>query len=231
MNKIYYVYGHYDNQGILRYIGSGTNNRPYSFSQRQNSWNKVFVDKKPIVKIFKTYVIEKEAREEEKRLIIKYRNDNLLNVLTNTQGFGSLTKEEHKELSRRRSGDNHWNIGGSRSVETKKKISESKKKNPTRYWLGKKRDPELMRKMTEAAMKPEAMEKRLVKLRGRKQSEEEKAKRKKSSHKKAIVCINTGKIYESLSEASKILNISCGHICENLKGKRKTVKKMRFQYI
>jgi hypothetical protein len=39
------------------------------------------------------------------------------------------------------------------SEETKKKISEAKKKNPIRFWLGKKRSPESIKKMKESKLK------------------------------------------------------------------------------
>lgn len=43
-----------------------------------------------------------------------------------------------------------WNKGKPMSVETKAKVSESKKKNPTRYWLGKKLPPEMARKLADS---------------------------------------------------------------------------------
>lgn len=46
-----------------------------------------------------------------------------------------------------------WNKGKHHTEETKRKIKESKLKNPTRYWLGKKRSIDDRKKMREAGKK------------------------------------------------------------------------------
>ena len=52
-----------------------------------------------------------------------------------------------------------WNKGRKMSDETKRKISEAKKKNPTKYWLGKKRDQDTLDKMSESTKGREAWNK------------------------------------------------------------------------
>lgn len=64
---------------------------------------------------------------------------------------------------------NEAKIGAKHTEESKKRMSELKKKNPTRYWLGKKRDPEMIKKVAS-------------KLTGKTQSEETKLKRLKSRY-------------------------------------------------
>lgn len=56
-------------------------------------------------------------------------------LIGNQAAKGHKHTEEWKILARKRKP----NLGKKLSEETKKKISESKKKNPTKYWLGKKR--------------------------------------------------------------------------------------------
>lgn len=72
--------------------------------------------------------------------------------------------QKHSEESRRKMSEKAklrapTFLGRRHSKESLEKMREAKLKNPTRYWLGKKRDPELIKKMTE---------KRIEKLTGRK---------------------------------------------------------------
>jgi 5-methylcytosine-specific restriction endonuclease McrA len=61
------------------------------------------------------------------------------------KGFGKWMKgkrhsnETKEKLRKAHAGENAYFYGKHLSEEAKKKISEAKKKNPTRYWLGKKR--------------------------------------------------------------------------------------------
>jgi len=50
-----------------------------------------------------------------------------------------LSEEYRKKISEALKGRSSWNKGKHFSEEDKKKMSEAKKKNPVRYWLGKKR--------------------------------------------------------------------------------------------
>ena len=49
--------------------------------------------------------------------------------------------------------------------------------------------------------------------------------------KKRILCINTNKEYESITEASKDLNVKHQHISAILNGRQKTTKGYSFKYI
>lgn len=49
--------------------------------------------------------------------------------------------------------------------------------------------------------------------------------------KKPIVCIETGKIYESLSQASRELNLTTSNICNVLKGKYSQTHGLHFKYL
>lgn len=49
--------------------------------------------------------------------------------------------------------------------------------------------------------------------------------------KKPILCLETGKIYKSLSQTSKELNIPTQCICDNLKGRVKQTHGLHFRYL
>lgn len=49
--------------------------------------------------------------------------------------------------------------------------------------------------------------------------------------KKKIICLNNNQIYESISQASRRLNLSCGNIHKALKGKIKKTGGYTFEYI
>lgn len=233
--KIFYVYGHFDKDGKLRYIGSGSKGRAVTFCQRQKSWNAVFSPiNKPTVKLFYQNLSKIAANEKEIELIKFYENmgEPLINVIKSTGfNFSSFSKEDQARLGKLRSGKNHYNYGKKLSDDVKKKISSTLKKNPVSYWLGKKRDKSTMINSIKALNDPNNRAKIYLKTRGRKQSEEEKLKRMLSAHRKKIMCNETKEVFLSINDASRKLNLSCGHICDHINGKLKHVKKLTFSRV
>jgi hypothetical protein len=217
----HYVYGHYDLDGKLKYIGKGLKGRAWSRSSRNAPWNEFFTDYFPRVEMFEMNLSENQAYNLERKLVAKYRKKaSLLNL---TGGGGGVL-----------SGENHPLYGTQRSQDTIDKMLATKTKNNSfaKYWLGKKRDPELIKKMTVASHTPEAIEKRRQKMLGRTLSDDHKAKIKAgSTTMRRVRCITTGKKYESLSEASKDTGTSTGKICEVCSGKRKSANKQRWEYL
>lgn len=53
---------------------------------------------------------------------------------------------------------------------------------------------------------------------------------KKSSHKKPVYCLQLDKIFESIIQAARELNLSDGNICKCCHGKLKTTGKFHFEY-
>lgn len=65
-------------------------------------------------------------------------------------------KKGHLPWNRGKKGYGRFNLGKKSSLGTRKKMSELKKKNPTRFWLGKKMPPfseEHLKRMRESARK------------------------------------------------------------------------------
>ena len=114
-----------------------------------------------------------DLKELEKQLIVQYQTK-VPNGYNLTDGGDGLTGYRHTEEQKKRNGDakrgtvlsdetkqkmkdahlgenNHF-YGKSHSEETKQRISETKKANPTRYWLGKKRDEETKLKFSLAKL-------------------------------------------------------------------------------
>ena len=92
---------------------------------------------------------EKELNEMEKFFIANYSATNYLYNLT--KGGDGISGYRHTDRTKKiigfySKGNTHaagnipWNKGKPWNEETKRKVSDTKKKNPTRYWLGKKRD-------------------------------------------------------------------------------------------
>ena len=65
---------------------------------------------------------------------------------------------------------------------------------------------------------------------GHSHTEETKKKMSENTKKKKVYCIELNKVFESISEASRELNLSPGHISEVCNGKRKHEKGYHFIY-
>jgi hypothetical protein len=232
----YYVYAHFDQNNVCRYIGKGRSKRAWRHGQRSKRWREIFTENnQPIVKILANNLTEKQALESEIHLISEAlkRGEKLLNVTAGGELFEGWDERARSLLSEDRKGEKTWTYGIPRPEETKAKISATKRANPernARYWAGKKRDPELIKKLVAAAHTPEALKKSADKKRGKKHSEEHKLKIKESSEKKSIFCITTGEEFESINEAARVKGISCGRVSEVVNGVRKSAKGLQFKF-
>lgn len=175
--KKYYIYGHFDTNGMCRYVGSGRKERIKEKRGRNKKYNEIFKDCIPEYKIFEEVFSKEEAILKENFYIIKMLEGG--HLLTN------ILKGHHKDPK-------------SYDDETRKMMSDLAKRFGKSYWLGKKRDPETMRKLQEKAHTKEAIEKRRQKMLGRILSEE---------HKNKLSIAQKGrKVTEETKEKLRIIN-------------------------
>lgn len=183
MENNFYVYAHLDNSGNCRYIGKGSNNRAWCFLQRSKRWTTVFGGSMPNVKILEKNLTEEKAYERECFFISEYlkTGSDLINVTAGGDLKNGIWDERATTiLSEMRQGDKHWSYGIPRPETTREKISATKQANPetsiARPWLGKKRDPDLIKKMVLASQHPESKIKRYAHRVGIKHTPEHRAK-------------------------------------------------------
>lgn len=111
-------------------------------------------------------------------------------------------------------------------------IRENVSKRMTEVWS----DPEQKKIRSEltsiGASRPDRVDKRSRRMKEKWKSEEARAKQALACpHRKRIQHIETGKIYESISEACRLLPVSVQTIKNNLLGKFKSAKGMNFKYV
>jgi group I intron endonuclease len=112
---------------------------------------------------------------------------------------GILRTEEEKNLMSQRKKE-EWT---KKTPEEKLAYAESHKKNPSKYWLGK--------KLPEYAV--------------------QKIQAHVDSLKEKIRCIQTGEIFDCQLDAAKKMNLRQGHISEHLNNKRASVKGFTFEKV
>ena len=147
---------------------------------------------------------------------------------------GIQFSEEHKQrMSESMKGKNNPMYGKKHSEETKRKISESKKGKISPMY-GKHHSEETKRKMSKKLkgriscnkgkkLSEETKRKIGEASKGRKHSEEAKRKIGEASSKK-VICITTGKIFNSITEASNYYNVS--HISSCCRGELNSAGKL-----
>lgn len=212
INRCVYIHKRKDT-GEVFYVGFGVISRPYRDIDRNKYWHNIVAKCGYDVDILFFNLTRKEAIAKEIELIAYYgRKDlgkgTLVNMTDGGEGgMGCICTDENR----------------------------AKKKLAPGYWIGKTRSEEACENMS------------LAKL-GTKRSERTKSKIRlsmKIKYKdgiphiptKAIVCINTGVAYKSVTEAAKSLGLFKTNICGVLKGKKEAVghKKykggLKFSYI
>lgn len=147
----------------------------------------------------------KHHTEEAKRKMSEARKGK-----PKSEEFKKLMSEKMKnrkfsDETRKKMSENHWDCSGSNN-----------------YWYGKKRDLEFMKKVCASSKTPEAIEKM--------------KKNKtwysggKNPNAKSVVCIETGKIYETVREAA--LDTGCNEtkISAVCHGHREHTKNLHFKF-
>jgi hypothetical protein len=133
MKKIYYIYLHITNDGIVFYVGKGTDQGNLIFERSKHTERTKFwknVSKKGYtVEIVRVFNSEKEAFDKEKELIKHYgRRDlglgTLVNLTDGGEGMENPSEETRRKLSESRMGEKNHNFGKPLSDTTKQKLRD-----------------------------------------------------------------------------------------------------------
>ena len=171
---------------------------------------------------FEWVVLEKCTVDQldEREIFWIEQKDSFYNGYNLTGGGKSLRNRKHTEEEKRKIGDG--NRGKIRSLEIRQRLSEAHK--------GNKPSPESVQKRIETCRKLGNLG---GGMKGKHHTEE--AKRKISLHSNvktvSIICLENDKIYKSITEASKELNVETANIVKVCKGERKHTKGYTFRYI
>ena len=173
----------------------------------------------------------KKLSEEHKQKISesnkgKYRSEEIKQKMSESMKGKNKGKHRSEEIKQKMSeAMKGKNKGKHRSEEHKQKISEANK--------GKKLSEEHKQKISETNKGKKRSYETKLKIsevnKGKKLSEEHKQKISESNKgklSKKVICVTTGEIFNSLTEASNYYNVSKGHISNCCKGKRKSIGKL-----
>lgn len=146
---------------------------------------------------------KEEADNFEKLLIRKFR-EQCPELVCNRDAGGSHGKHSQETIDLIRAG----NIGRTRSDETRARIKEARSKQIISH---------------------ESIMKSAEKNRGKKRSADF-CENNGKTHSKRILCVETGREYNSATEASKDLNVSISGISQVCKGTIPHIKGLHFKY-
>jgi hypothetical protein len=154
---MFYTYAHYKPDNSVFYIGKGKCNRAFDKISRSKKWKAVVAQEGDYkVEVLAKWETEKEAFEHEIFLIDCFRQmgAQLVNVSKGGHGAsGYRHTEEYVEYMKSiMSASGNAFFGKTHDEKTKQKISQTKKKNPSRPWLGKTRDEATRSKISASLM-------------------------------------------------------------------------------
>lgn len=134
MKKVYYIYLHITNDGIVFYVGKGTDEGNLIFerskhTQRTKFWKNV-AKKGYTIEIVEVFDSEKEAFDKERELIKKYgRRDlgmgTLVNLTDGGEGMENPSEETRKKLSESHTGEKNHKFNKPTPKDTREKISNT----------------------------------------------------------------------------------------------------------
>lgn len=169
-------------------------------------------------KILYKKLTKEEAEQKEIELIKKYKSNNLkygYNIEYGGCHNGKTSEETKKLISLHHK---RPNLGKHLSKETKEKIRQGN--------LGRKLSEETRQKLSLIRKGRPSL------LKGTKRTEEQNYRNMLSQKtRKKVICEETQIVYESIRQASKLLDIPRTSLNDVLKGKNKTTHKLHFKYI
>ena len=230
-SRIYYVYEHIrlDNNTCF-YIGKGKNGRK-DLPNRNPTHDSICKEHGYKVVIIKKGLNEKEAFKLEEDLIrcyvfkmgygicIKGHMNNNKFLTNRTWGGEGTSGHKCSEETKEKMRESHKGIKC--SDETRQKMSEARKGEKNGMW-GKHHSKESKLKNSKSRKGKRTGESHP--MYGKHYSEEHNKKISETMSKK-VICITTGKIFNSIKDACNYYK--CGHICDNCRGKNKYAGKLK----
>jgi group I intron endonuclease len=207
---MFYTYAHYKaSNNEMFYIGKGTKNRYLSKKNRNKHWNNIVSKHGFVSKILAWWDKEEDALEHEKVLISSLR-DIGVSLCNATNGGEGISGFKHSEEAKEKMSKDRKGIRFRKtydiSDETRLKMSVSQ--------TGRKHTEQTKQKISMAnAGKNNAMY------------------GKPSPSCKKIICLNNNKIYDSILQAAKELEVSGPKITLVCQGKRKSTGGYSFRYL
>lgn len=134
MKKIYYIYLHKTKEGVVFYVGKGTDEgnmifERSKFTQRSKYWKNVSKNGYDIEVVYQ-YDDEKDCFNKETELIKFYgRRDlglgTLVNLTDGGEGMENPSMETRKKLSEARTGNKNHKFGKKTPIDVREKISKT----------------------------------------------------------------------------------------------------------
>jgi hypothetical protein len=228
MDNVCYVYYHTRNDtGEVFYVGKGKNNRLNRKQNRSTFWHNI-VNKAGGFKstILASSLTEKESLNFEKLIILKLRETGvkICNLTDGGDGVSGYKRSDESRLaqSERMKGISPFPKGHKLSEEHKEKLRIAQ--------TGRKHTPEHIAKCVAKRLGTPCSEETRLKISkavsGFKHSEETRLKMSKS-----VICVETGVIYPSITQAAISINGHTGAISKCCKGVLKKSGGFTWQYI
>lgn len=185
--------------------GFGYKNQPYFYNAiKKYGWDNITHE------ILCSGLTKEEAEKKEIELIAEYKSnqkDYGYNIANGGNIIGTVSEETKQKISKSLKGKPKekpsWE-GKHHTAETKNKLSSKRKGNKNPMY-GKHITEETRTKMSES--------------------------HKNCSLCKAIICLETGKIFVSTSEAARIMKLSQSNVAAVAKSERKHTKGYHFEYL
>ena len=207
----FYTYIHMkETTGEIFYVGKGQGNRFKTTKSRSEYWKRTAKKYGVIVDIVAHGISEHEALLLEKKLIKIYGRKNLgtgnlVNLTDGGEGYSGYicTDETRRKLSEAGKGRKHTEEHKQymSEVMTGRLVSEDTKNKLRNYRLGKK-----------------LTEEQRIKLRD------------SNSRSRKVMCIETGEIFKSASEAARCVGTDPSSICKACRGKKKYIRGFTWKY-